>query len=179
MLGLYDKMVMDAKSATEDSAARRKMMKHMGEYKESKTPIVVLFRTVPGEPNNCLIMAPKFLPDIYLSSLMRAVESAEGQASDEFGSYLDRQFFPDGVNMLAMLHKDNYIKKQPTENIIVTYGLTTEGRVPLDQLNKLIAKEKGVKLSELAVKDTVTETVEKATVKKETKSDAKKSSKKT
>jgi hypothetical protein len=110
---------------------------------------------------------------------MRAVESAEGQASDEFGSYLDRQYFPDGVNMLAMLHKDNYIKKQPTENIIVTYGLTTEGRVPLDQLNKLIAKEKGVKLSELAVKDTVTETVKKETVKKETKSDAKKSSKKT
>ena len=171
---------MDAKSATEDSASRRKMMKHMGEYKESKTPIVVLFRTVPDEPNNCLIMAPKFLPDIYLSSLMRAVESDAGQASDEFGTYLDRQYFPDGVNMLAMLHKDNYIKKQPTENIIITYGLTKDGRVQLDQLNKLIAKEKGVKLSELAVKETSAKKEKPAeTVKKETKSDAKKSSKKT
>ena len=114
MLGLYDKMVMDAKSSADDAAAKRKMFKHMGEFKTTKTPVIVLFRTVPEEENNCLVVAPKFLPDVYNSALMRTVESDQAQESDELGTYLARQYFPDGVNMLSMLHKDNYIKKQPT-----------------------------------------------------------------
>ena len=169
-------MVMDAKSSGDDAQAKRKMFKHMGEFKTTKTPVAVLFRTVPQEENNCLVVAPKFLPDVYNSALMRTIESDEAQGSDELGTYLARQYFPDGVNMLSMLHKDNYIKKQPTSEIIITYGLTDEGRIQLDELNKMIAKEKGVKVSELAEQNASTEDL--ANEKKDTKKDAKKTSKK-
>jgi hypothetical protein len=169
-------MVMDAKSSADDAAAKRKMFKHMGEFKTTKTPVIVLFRTVPEEENNCLVVAPKFLPDVYNSALMRTVESDQAQESDELGTYLARQYFPDGVNMLSMLHRDNFIKKQPTSEIIITYGLSDDGRVQLDELNKMIAKEKGVKVSELAEQNASSEDL--ADEKKETKKDAKKTSKK-
>ena len=48
-----------------------------------------------------------------------------------------------------MLHNDNYIKKFKTNEIIVTYGTGEDGRILLNKLNELVAKEKGVKVSEL------------------------------
>jgi hypothetical protein len=55
--------------------------------------------------------------------------------------------------MLAVLNNDNYIKKFKTKDIVMTYGPTEEGKITLNKLNELIAKEKGVKVSELAVED--------------------------
>jgi hypothetical protein len=55
--------------------------------------------------------------------------------------------------MLAFLHQGNYIKKKHTKDIIVTMGSGTDGEVSLYELNKLIAKERGVKVEELAVAD--------------------------
>ncbi|HBY67350.1 MAG TPA: hypothetical protein DEG69_06070, partial [Flavobacteriaceae bacterium] len=55
--------------------------------------------------------------------------------------------------MLAFLHSGNYIKKIPTKNVTVTMGSGNDGEVSLDELNKLIAKEKNVKVSELSVED--------------------------
>lgn len=149
MLNLYDKLVMD--SAQADAAAReaRRAFKHVGEFTESKTPVVILFRTVPDEPENALIVAPKFLSADYQDNLQKAVESAEGQASYEFGEYLQRQSFADGVNMLEYLHSHNNIKKIPSKDITVTFGATAAGRIALDDLNKQIAKDKGVNISEL------------------------------
>ena len=72
--------------------------------------------------------------------------------------------------------RDNFIKKQPTSEIIITYGLSDAGRIQLDELNKMIAKEKGVKVSELAEQNASSEDL--ADEKKETKKDAKKTSKK-
>jgi hypothetical protein len=105
---------------------------------------------------------------------MRALESAEGQASFELGSYLARQKFPDGIDMLALLHNDNYIKAMPTANVIVTYGSGNEGKIALDKLNEMIAKDMGVSVAELSVKDN---TPTKAAEKKNKKSNAKETAK--
>ena len=75
------------------------------------------------------------------------------QAAEELGTFLARQTFADGTNMLAVLNNDNYIKKFKTKDIVMTYGPTEEGKITLNKLNELIAKEKGVKVSELAVED--------------------------
>ena len=91
---------------------------------------------------------------MYHDALMRAVESQGAQAESELGPDLARQAFPDGTNMLAMLHNATYIKKFPTKDIIVTYGPLAEGRIALNDLNKKIAEDQGVKVSELAINDT-------------------------
>ena len=132
----------------------KRHFKHIGELAdESKAKVVIVYRTVPGEPNNCLVVGTKFLPDIYHNALMRAVESDGGQQSQELGEFLGRQTFPDGTNMLAILHNDNYIKKFSTKDVIVTFGNTPDGRIALNKLNEQIARDMGIKVSELAVKD--------------------------
>ena len=132
----------------------KRHFKHIGELADtSKAKVVIVYRTVPGEPNNCLVVGTKFLPDLYHNALMRAVESDGGQDAKELGEFLGRQTFPDGTNMLAMMHNDSYIKKFATKDIIVTFGTTTEGRIALNKLNEQMARDQGVKVSELTVKD--------------------------
>jgi hypothetical protein len=133
MFNLYDKMVMDASSADIEAKIARKNFKHIGILKDDGAKVAIIFRTVPEEPENCLVIGPKFLSDVYHNAFMRALESAEGQASFELGSYLARQKFPDGIDMLALLHNDNYIKKIPTANVVVTYGSGKEGKIALNE----------------------------------------------
>ncbi len=156
----------------EGQTGPRRHFKHIGELADtSKAKVVIVYRTVPGEPNNCLVVGTKFLPDLYHNALMRAVESDGGQDAKELGEFLGRQTFPDGTNMLAVLHSDNYIKKFATKEIIVTFGNTVEGRIALNKLNEQMARDLGVKVSELAVKDETPVTAEATTTKK---ADAKK-----
>ena len=149
-----NQMAMGPDAGNQAGQVERKYFKHVGELAdESKAKVVVVFRVVPGESNNCLVVGTKFLPDMYHNGLMKAVESEGGQAAEELGTFLARQTFADGTNMLAVLNNDNYIKKFKTKDIVMTYGPTEEGKITLNKLNELIAKEKGVKVSELAVED--------------------------
>ena len=68
-------------------------------------------------------------------------------------------------------------KKFNTNEITVTYGTSEQGRIRLDKLNDEIAKDRGVKVSELAIKDESgnAPVAEKTPTKK---SDAKKTTKK-
>ena len=141
--------------AGEGQTGPKRHFKHIGELADqSKAKVVIVYRTVPDEPNNCLVVGTKFLPDMYHNALMRAVESDGAQQAMELGEFLGRQTFPDGTNMLALLHNDNYIKKFATKDIIVTFGNTPDGRIALNKLNEQIARDMKVKVSERAVKDT-------------------------
>lgn len=165
-MNVYDKLVMGPDAGNQEGSVTKNAFKHVGELADqSKAKVVVLYRTIPGEPNNCLVVGTKFLSDTYHNSLMKAVESQGGQAEFELAVYLARQSFPDGTNMLLMLQNDNYIKKFKTKDIVMTYGTTDEGKMPLNKLNEMIAKDMGVKVSELAVKDEI-KAQPKATTKK-------------
>ena len=156
-------------AAGDGQTGPKRHFKHIGELVDGGAKVVIMYRTVPGEPDNCLVVGTKFLPDVYHNALMKAVESDGGQDAEEFADYASRQTFPDGTNMLAMMHNDNFIKKFKTKEIIVTYGNTEEGRILLSKLNEMIAKEKGISVKEMA-KDTEA-TATKTTTKK---ADAKK-----
>ncbi|GEM_PF-4630443 len=137
--------------AGDSQTGPKRHFKHIGELAdESKAKVVIMYRTVPGEADNCLVVGTKFLPDMYHNALMKAVESEGGQEAEEFADYASRQTFPDGTNMLSLLHNDNYIKKFKTKDIMVTYGSGEDGRILLNKLNEMIAKEKGVSVKDLA-----------------------------
>ncbi len=145
----------------------KRHFKHIGELVDGGAKVVIMYRTVPGEADNCLVVGTKFLPDLYHNALMKAVESDGGQEAEEFADFASRQTFPDGTNMLAMLHNDNYIKKFKTNEIMVTYGNTPEGRILLNKLNEMVAKEKGITVKEMAKDPEDTKaTAKKKTVKK-------------
>ena len=162
-------MPMDVEGTAQTVASNRRQFKHIGKLKDDGANVAIIFRTVPEESDQCLVIGPKFLDDTSHNAFMKALESTEGQASFELGTYLNIVSFPDGTNMLAFLHQGNYIKKIPTKNIIVTMGSGTDGQVSLDELNKLIAKERGVKVEELAVADPTPKQPADASKKKTTK----------
>jgi len=143
-------MPMDVQGTAENIAANRKQIKHIGKLKDSNANVAIIFRTVPGEPENALVIGPKFLDNNYHDSFMKALESAEGQNSFELGTHLAKSRFNDGVEMLPYLHQNNFLKKIPTNNVIVTMGAGNDGQVQLDELNKLIAEEKGITVLELS-----------------------------
>jgi len=119
------------------------MVKHVGVVENTGTRCVVVFREVPGEPDNCLVVGSDTLPDIYHEGLMKLVESDEGQQSTDIGEIMSRRYFADGKNMLEVLHNSKYLQKLPSEKIMLTPNRGTA--VKLSDINRLIRGNAGNK----------------------------------
>jgi hypothetical protein len=73
---------------------------------------------------------------------MSALESDSGQQAGELADIIAVRKFPDGNNMLEWLHINGHLKKVPTKTVVVTPDTKTS--IPLDELNKIIAEQKGL-----------------------------------
>jgi hypothetical protein len=127
-------------------------IKHIGRVRRTGAKVVVVFKTIPGEPKNALVLGISTLSDIYHDALMQLLEDVQGQQAAEFGDAMASRFFPDGRNMLQAMHLDRRLQKIATADIDMTP--THVDVIPLDQLNELIAEQKGIKLEDLAVEKT-------------------------
>ena len=123
-------------------------MKHVGKINNTGTRVVVAFRVVPGEANQCLVIYSDSLPNMYHDNLMEVVESPEGQSEFELGNVLGRRMFANGQYMLTALHRQNFIKNIKSELVTMTPGGKAE--IPLPTLNQMIADQKGVTVEDLA-----------------------------
>ena len=139
-------------------------LKHVGRQASTKKKCIVVYRTLPGESNYCLVVSTENLPDNYHDSLINLVESNAGQTAYEFAEAMNRTTFPDGTNMLVALHQQGRLVKLPTNQIEMTP--TPSVSVLLSELNQIIAEQRGVPVDELALKPvTKAETQEIASVK--------------
>jgi len=123
--------------------------KHVGRVKTNRRKVVVAYRTVPGEPENCLVVQTENLMAEEHDSLMKLIESDAGQNEDEFATAMARTILPDGRNMLAGFHKTGKIQKVATNLIEMTPD--RNNTIALDELNKLIADQKGISIEDLAM----------------------------
>lgn len=120
--------------------------KHVGKHNSRK--VVILYRKVPNENHMCLVTYTEVLPRQIHDDLIGAVESAMGQQSKELADYLFRALGNSGDAILTTLHKEGFIKKVPTNQVIVTPNSTSNVR--LDELNEILDK---MALGEEAVKE--------------------------
>ena len=111
-------------------------VKHVGKHNNKK--VVVLWNQIPGVEDMCLVTYTETLPRQYHDDLITVLESPQGQASKELNEVLHRSLLKDGRNMLTTLHSEGWIKKVPTNQVIVTP--TPTSNVRLDELNGLIKK---------------------------------------
>jgi len=131
-------------------------LKHIGKMKNGRK-VVVAYKTVPNEPDNCIVVATESLDADQHDTLMNLVESNTGQTSFELAEAMARSMLPDGRNMLEAFHTTGKLNKYPTTDIIMTPNTKTS--LPLNELNSLIAEQQGVSISDLAIKpDTAQET---------------------
>lgn len=138
------------------------MLKHVGRIANNKRKIVVAFRVVPNEPENCIVVTTENLDAGEHDTLMKLVESAAGQEADELATAMARTPLPDGSNMLARFHTTGKMVKVPTNTVEMVPNKNTT--IMLSELNELIAQQKGVSVADLAgVADANTDKVAAAT----------------
>ena len=111
-------------------------LKHVGKYGEK--PCVVVFREVPNEPENCLIVETTSLEDQKHDELMNIVQSLEAQESNEISEVLSRRQFPDGSNVLNDLHFTKKMIKVSSEMVFLTP--TPTDKIALADVNREIKK---------------------------------------
>lgn len=124
-----------------------KTLKHIGKLKNTGAKVLVVFRTLPGESNQALVLPVAQLPDAYHDSIMTLIETDEAQQSFELGEIMFTRLFPDGRPMLRAMQADNRLSKMSTDNVIMTP--TSSSEIQLDNLNVLIAEQKNVAVDDL------------------------------
>lgn len=127
-------------------------IKHIGRIRTNKRRCIVAYRTLPGDPYSALVVMTESLPADEHDTLIKLVESAAGQQAEELALAMSRAYLPDGRNMLAGFHQTGQLKKVATQDIEMIPNATTS--IPLNQLNEIIAQQRGVSVEDLAVKPT-------------------------
>ena len=110
------------------------MIKHIGKHNGKK--IVVLWRKTPNEDHMALVAYSDTLPRMIHDEVMKQLESPIGQNAVEFSDVLFRTIMADGRNALEVMHKEGFIKKVPTSQILITP--TAKSSVRLDELNSIL-----------------------------------------
>lgn len=124
-----------------------KTLKHIGKIKNTGVKVLVVFRTLPGESNMCLVLPVANLPDQYHDSIMTLVETDQAQESFEFGEIMHIRPFPDGRPMLVAMQQDNRLQKVATDSVTMTP--TPNTGVALSDLNVMIAEQKNCSIDDL------------------------------
>ena len=120
--------------------------------KNNGAKLAVVFRTIPGEPQSALVCGTNALPDAFHDSLMSLIESDSGQQANELADVLAVRKFPDGSNMLEFLHRNGQLIKVATNMVVMMFD--AKNQIPLNELNQLIADQKGVTIDQLAISET-------------------------
>ena len=115
-------------------------IKHVAKTHTGKKCVVV-FRELPDEPDNCLIVDTEALPDWMHDNIMQAVESPGAQASTDFYAYAERTVLTDGTNMLQTLHSTGRLQKMPTDKITMTPN--NDVSVGLTEINNIVREQNG------------------------------------
>ena len=126
-------------------------MKHVGKMANNGAKVVVAYRTLPGDASSALVIGATSLSDSWHDALMNLVQEISGQQANELADLLAVRKFPDGQNMLEALHKRGQLKKVPTAGVIMTPNSTAS--IPLNELNEIIAQQKGITVDQLAITD--------------------------
>ena len=126
------------------------MLKHIGKMKHNGSKVCVIYRTLPGDAFSALVVGTSSLSEAHHNTLLTELETPQGQQSNELGDHLSNRYFTDGTNILEQLHLSRKLVKVSTTDVIMTPTLVDE--VPLDDLNIMIAEQKGVTLADLAIK---------------------------
>lgn len=124
--------------------------KHVGRVKTNRRKVVVAYRVVPGDPDNCLVVQTENLNAEEHDSLLKLVESDAGQTAYELAEAMTRSRLPDGRVMLAAFHQTGKLNKVPSDMIEMTPNNSTT--INLKELNELIATNQGVTVADLAIK---------------------------
>jgi len=109
-------------------------MKHIGRHGDRKVAIV--YKTVPDQDHMALVVYTESMNMGMHDTMMKVIESIEGQAENELADVLFRNLFSDGRKMLETLHREGMLKKVEARQIIVTPN--AKSSINLGELNDIL-----------------------------------------
>jgi len=124
-------------------------IKHVGRLKANRRRVIVAYRTLPNDPYNSLVIFTDSLPADEHDSLIKLVESPAGQEAYELAEAMARVRLPDGRVMLSGFHQTGRLFKMATKDVEMTPSINAS--VGLDELNVIIAQQRGVALEDLSL----------------------------
>lgn len=92
-----------------------KLTKHVGRINNTNRRCVVVFRELPDDPENALIVDTDGLQDRLHENIITVVNSREAQATNNLYEVFNRRSFYDGNNMLQALHTKGLLRKVPVD----------------------------------------------------------------
>ncbi len=126
------------------------IIKHVGRIVTNKRKVIVAYRVLPNDPDNCVVVTTENLMADEHDALMKLVESDAGQQSNELADAMARTRLPDGRIMLAAFHSTGKMVKIGTDKVEMTPNMQTT--ILLKDLNEVLAQQRGVSVADLAVK---------------------------
>jgi hypothetical protein len=111
-------------------------IKHVGVLTNTGKKVVVVFRELPDDPSNCLVVDVDACPDWMHDDIINAVEEPGSQNTANFYEYAERKYMADGTNMLQTLHSKGMLQKVATDNVKMTPN--NSDSVGLTELNALV-----------------------------------------
>jgi hypothetical protein len=94
------------------------LLKHVGKYGDK--PCVVVFRELPDDSENALIVVSDTLEGQLHDDVMSVIDSPEGQESNSVSDVLFRRRATDGNNLLEVLHTTKKLIKVPVAMVKLT-----------------------------------------------------------
>jgi hypothetical protein len=131
-------------------------IKHVGRIASTGRKCIVVYRTLPGDAFNALIIPTETLSESYHDALINLIDSTAAQTSNELSEVLARALFPDGSTMLPSLHVKGLLHKVPTDQILMTPNPSVS--ILLSELNQIIAEKMGVSVQDLSIKSDTKQT---------------------
>jgi len=125
-------------------------IKHVGRIASTGRKCIVVYRTLPGDAFNAIIIPTETLSESYHDALINLIDSTAAQTSNELSEVLARALFPDGSTMLPSLHTKGLLHKVPTDQILMTPNPSVS--ILLSELNQIIAEKMGVSVQDLSIK---------------------------
>ena len=125
------------------------MLKHVGRLANNKRRVIVAYKVLPGQPEDCVVVTTENLEAGDHDALIKLVESPAGQEADDLATVMMRTQLSDGSNMLARFHTTGKMVKVKTADVEMIPNQNTSIR--LNELNEAIAQQRGVTVADLAV----------------------------
>ena len=112
--------------------------RHVGKLTNTGTRVYVVFRKLPDDPQNCLVIEIDRLPDMYQENLKSIVESREAQSSVDLHDVLNRKLLGDGQPALQTMHNRKFLRKVAVSTVLMQPHLNQT--VSLEMINEQIDK---------------------------------------
>lgn len=119
-----------------DESLREHMKRHVGTVKNTGARIVLVYRKLPDDNENCLVIMTDALPDQYIDVVLGLVNSREAQETVDLFNVMYRHSFGNGSNILQTMHEQKFLVKMPVDSIDMQ--LFVGKSVPLRLVNESI-----------------------------------------